>query len=137
MKNNEHKHGIRLLRQQYNAAIKSRDVDAICAFYTPDYHVLTGRGVQSHGIDAQHERWSAAFAADPIMLYRRNMRELRLSTPLAVAEEVGSWAGKYSRNQHIVLVAGVYVAGWQMQDSGDWLIQTEVFTTLRSKTYTA
>lgn len=71
------------------------------------------------------------------MLYRRHTRQLRLSTPLAVAEEVGSWAGKYRLNQQTVLVAGVYVAGWQKQDSGAWLIQTEVFTTLRAKVYAA
>ena len=137
MNNSVHKRDIRLLRQQYNTAIKNRDVDAICAFYTGDYHVLTGRGVQSHGKEAQRERWSAAFAADPIMLYRRKTRELRLSKPLAVAEEIGNWAGKYSVNQQMLLVAGVFVAGWQRQHNGIWLIQTEVFTTLRSKVYPA
>jgi hypothetical protein len=30
------------------------------------------------------------------------------------------------------LVAGVYSAKWQMQKNGKWLIQTEVFTTLKS-----
>lgn len=137
MNNSEHKHDIRLLRRQYNTAIKNQDVDAICAFYTDDYHVLTGRGVQSHGKEVQRQRWNAAFAADPIMLYRRNTCELRLSTPLALAEEVGSWAGKYSLNQQIVLVAGIFVAGWQKQHNGCWLIQNEVFTTLRTKVYPA
>jgi hypothetical protein len=33
------------------------------------------------------------------------------------------------------LVAGVYSAKWQRQDDGDWLIQSEVFTMLKSKTY--
>jgi ketosteroid isomerase-like protein len=135
MKNTQDQHDIRLVRQRYNAAIKQRDADAICACYTQDYHVITGRGVQSHGIDAQHERWCAAFAADPVMLYRRKTRELRVSTPVAVAEEVGNWSGKYSLDKKIVLVAGVYAASWQKQESGAWLIQTEVFTTLRSKVH--
>ena len=137
MSNSEHQHDIRLLRQQYNAAIKNRDADAICAFYTDDYHVLTARGVQSHGKEVQRQRWSAAFAADPIMVYRRNTRELRLSKTLAVVEEDGSWAGKYSLNQQIVLVAGVYMAGWQRQLNGSWLIQNEVFTMLRTMVYPA
>jgi len=137
MNNSEHQHDIRLLRQQYNAAIKNRDADAICAFYTDDYRVLTARGVQSHGKDAQRQRWRAAFATDPLMFYRRNTRELRLNSTLDAAEEVGSWAGKYSLNQQIVLVAGVYVAGWQQQANGSWLIQNEVFTMLRTKVYPA
>jgi len=137
MRDEVHQHEIRLLRKQYNAAIKKRDVDAICAFYTQDYHVITSRGVQSNGIDEQRERWRAAFAADPVMIYRRKTRELRLSSPLAEAEEVGNWSGKYSLDQKIVLVAGVYAASWQKQENGAWLIQTEVFTTLRSKVYPA
>jgi len=137
MSNSEQQHDIRLLRQQYNAAIKNRDADAICAFYTDDYHVLTARGVHSYGKDAQRQRWSAAFAADPLMFYRRNTREIGLSATLAAAEEVGSWAGKYSLNQQIVLVAGVYVADWQQQPNGSWLIHNEVFTMLRTKVYPA
>lgn len=130
-------HYIRLARQRYNDAILNRDAEAICTFFTADYHVVTGRGVQSHGIEEQRHRWAAAFQADPIVLYRRRTRELRLSERLGGAEELGSWAGKYSLGQQKFLAAGVYSAKWQRQASGVWLIQTEVFTTLRSKGYEA
>lgn len=135
MKNFDHTHYIRLARQHYNEAILNRNVEAICSFFASDYHVVTGRGIQSHGIEEQRHRWAAAFHADPIVLYRRRTRELRLNEPLEVAEELGNWAGKYSLNQQEVLAAGVYSAKWQRLESGLWLIQTEVFTTLRSKVY--
>lgn len=124
---------IRLARQRYNDAISSRNVEAICSFFTADYHVVTGRGIQSHGIKEQGQRWAEAFQADPIMLYRRRTRELRLSKQLKSAEELGNWVGKYSLNQKTKLVAGVYSAKWQMQTDGLWLIQAEIFTTLRSR----
>ena len=128
----EHIAQIKLERQQYNAAISSRNVDAICTFLTADYHVLTSAGTQSHGVEDQRRRWAVSFQADPIVLYRRRTRELRLNKPLDVAEELGNWAGKFTLNKQIVLVAGVYSAKWQRQQNGFWLIQSEVFTTLRS-----
>lgn len=134
MKNLNHQHEIREARKRYNNAILHRDVDAICTFLTRDYFVLTGRGVQSQGVQEQHRRWSESFCSDPIVCYRRRTTDLRVSNKFACAEEHGNWAGKYSLNQSIILVAGVYSAKWQMQNNGKWLIQTEVFTTLKSFT---
>lgn len=108
---------------------------AICSFFTVDYHVVTGRGVQSHGIEEQHQRWEAAFQADPIVRYRRVTRELRVREQLGFAEELGCWVGKYTLDQEIVLVAGVYAAKWQKQADNLWLVQTEVFTMLKFKSY--
>jgi len=130
--NLDYKHYIRLTRQNYNYAILIRNIEAICSYFTSDYHVVTGRGVQSHGVDEQRHRWTAMFRADPIMLYRRRTRKLRFSEQSKHAEELGSWAGKYSLNQKINLVAGLYSAKWQRQAGGLWLIQSEVFTTIKT-----
>ncbi len=132
MKNLDHQHEICEARKRYNDAILRRDVDAICTLFTSDYFVMTGRGVQSQGVQEQHRRWSEAFSADPIVCYRRRTKKLSVSKKFACAEELGNWAGKYSLNQSIILVAGVYSAKWQLQNGGQWLIQTEVFTTLKS-----
>jgi ketosteroid isomerase-like protein len=135
LKNNHHSEAIRLIRQYYNEAILNRNVAGICSFFTDDYHVITARGDQYHGLDLQHDRWQAAFQADPIMIYRRRTRELRLSALFGGAEELGNWVGKYSANQKVVIVSGVYSAKWQKQADGLWLIQSEVFTLLKSRTY--
>jgi len=134
LKNLDPQHEICKARRRYNDAILHRDVDAICRFFAPDYFVMTGRGVQSRGIHEQHRRWSESFSSDPIVCYRRRTTGLSISKQFACAEERGSWAGKYSLNQSVILVAGVYSAKWQMQQNGEWLIQTEVFTTLKSFT---
>ena len=131
----DYTHYITLARKRYNDAILNRNVEAICAFFSSDYHVVTGRGIQSHGIDEQHHRWEVAFQTDPNVLYRRVTRELRLSEQLGFAEELGCWVGKYTLDQRVVLVAGVYSAKWQRQASDLWLVQAEVFTTLKLKSY--
>lgn len=124
---------IKAARQRYNAAIVARDVDAICAFLTPDYHVVTGRGVQSHGVEEQRQRWQAAFAQDPLVVYRRRTLKVSVRSQLHDAQEQGRWVGKYTPAPgQVAYVAGVYAAKWQLQKSGLWLIQTEVFTTLRA-----
>jgi ketosteroid isomerase-like protein len=121
-----------MARKCYNDAIFHRDVDAICTFFAPDYFVLTGRGVQSLGVEEQHQRWTNSFESDPLVCYRRRTKNLYVSKQFLCAEELGNWVGKYSLNQSVILVAGVYSAKWQMHKNGKWLIQTEVFTTLKS-----
>lgn len=128
----EHIANIKLERQRYNEAILSRNVDAICSFLTVDYHVVTSAGIQSQGLEEQRRRWAANFQIDPAVLYRRRTKELRLNACLDAADELGSWAGKFTLNTKVVLIAGVYSAKWQRQQNGSWLIQSEVFTALRS-----
>jgi ketosteroid isomerase-like protein len=135
LKTNQHTHAIGQARKRFNAAILMRNVDAICAFFSNDYHIVTARGIQSKGVDEQRRRWSEAFQLDPLLLYRRRTRELRCNERLGVAEELGGWVGRLSSSYQTTLVAGVYSAKWQRQDDGDWLIQSEVFTMLKSKTY--
>jgi len=127
----EHITYIRMARQRYNEAISRRDADEICTFFTLDYHVVTARGLQSHGLEEQRSRWRAAFEQDPVVLYRRNTKAIRLSEQSGAAQEHGYWAGKYSVDQKIALAGGVYSAKWLKQASGLWLVQTEVFTMLR------
>lgn len=133
MKKLNYQHEICLARRQFNNAIRYRDVEGICSFLDVDYSVLTGRGVRSQGLEEQRRRWAASFLADPIVCYRRRTRELRVSQQFACAEELGRWVGKYSSNQHVILVAGVYAAKWHLHQNGKWLIQLEAFTTLKSK----
>jgi len=122
---------IRMARQRYNAAISRRNANEICAFFTHDYHVVTARGLQSHGIEEQRSRWRATFEQDPVVVYRRHTKAICLSEQSGAAQEHGYWTGKYSVGQKTAVAGGVYSAKWLKQASGLWLAQTEVFTTLR------
>lgn len=135
LSNSEHVAQIRLQRQRYNEVISKRNVDEICAFFTQDYHVVTARGLQSHGIDEQRKRWSDVFAQDPVVIYRRNTKGIRLSEESDAAQEHGYWAGKYLLNQNVILLGGVYSAKWLKQSNGLWLVQAEIFTMLRYRSF--
>lgn len=126
---------VRIERQRYNTAISRRNVDEICAFFTQDYHVVTARGLQSHGIEEQRKRWSAVFAEDPVVIYRRNTKGIHLGEQSGAAQEQGYWVGKYLSNQNVILVGGVYSAKWIKQPNGLWLVQAEIFTMLRSRSF--
>lgn len=126
---------IRLQRQRYNEAISKRNVDEICTFFTQDYHVITARGLQSHGIEEQRKRWNIVFAEDPVVIYRRNTKGIRLSEESGAAQERGYWAGKYLINQNVTLLGGVYSAKWLKQSNGLWLVQAEIFTMLRCRSF--
>lgn len=135
LNNSEQITRIRQERQRYNQAIASRNVDEICAFLTQDYHVVTARGIQSHGIDEQRQRWNTVFAADPVVIYRRSTKAIRLSAQSGAAQEYGYWAGKYLSNQRVILTGGVYCAKWLKQPDDLWLVQAEVFTMLKSRSF--
>lgn len=122
-------------RQRYNEAICRRNADEVCAFLTQDYHVVTARGTQSHGIEQQRQRWNTAFAEDPVVIYRRRTKAIRLSGQTGAAQEYGYWAGKYSSNQKVILTGGVYCAKWLKQPDGQWLVQAEIFTMLKSRSF--
>ncbi len=127
---------IRMLRQRYNETIRKRNADEICTFLSQDYHVVTARGLQSHGIEEQRKRWSTVFADDPIVIYRRNTKSIRLSERSGAAQEDGYWTGKFLLNQQVTLTGGVYSAKWIKQADGLWLVQAEIFTMLRSRAFT-
>lgn len=126
---------IKTQRQRYNEAISRRNADEICAFLTQDYHVLTARGLQSQGIEEQRKRWSTVFAQDPIVIYRRHTKAIRLSEQSGAAQEHGYWTGKYLLNQKLTLAGGVYSAKWLKQSNGLWLVQAEIFTLLKSRCF--
>lgn len=122
---------IKAARQRYNEAILRRNADEICTFLTQDYHVVTARGLQSHGIEEQRRRWQDAFAQDPVVVYRRNTKAIRLNGQSGAAQEYGYWAGKYTAGRQTAITGGVYAAKWLQQASGLWLVQAEVFTMLK------
>ncbi len=121
---------IRHARERYNQAIVNRDVETIGALLAPEYHVVTGRSAQSHGIAEQRRRWAGLFEKDQAVIYRRVPREIRVNELWGLAEELGNWTGSYSAETTTASASGVYAAKWQRAENGEWLVQAEVFTTL-------
>ncbi len=122
---------VRAARARHNEAIVKRDAAAIGRLLAPGYHIVTGRSDQSHGAASEQEKWKERFAADPTVSYRRTPREIRVNELWGLAEESGDWVGSYTTAGSAAKASGVYSAKWQRTVDGRWLLQAEVFTTMR------
>ncbi len=121
---------IRTAREVFNSAIADKDIITIKTLLAPQYHIVTGRSDQNHGADEEARRWAETFRADPTAIYIRTPREVTINEDWGLAQETGSWQGSYTAEGILVEASGVYSAKWQRAESGAWLIQVEVFTTL-------
>jgi ketosteroid isomerase-like protein len=121
---------IRSARHAFNQAIREKDVDAIEHFFAPEYHIITGRSQQSHGIEAERDLWQSIFDSDPGFYCQRDIRELRINSDWGLAEELGNWNCYFTGQGQPVHASGVYAAKWQRNTDHQWLIQSEVFTTM-------
>jgi len=134
---NDDEKNIRSARLSFNQAIRDRDVSTISRFFAPEYHIVTGRSLQSHGIAAERDSWESMFAMDPGFVCQRDTRELRINRGWGLAEELGDWNCYYTAEGEAIHAAGVYAAKWQRAVNGSWLIQSEVFTTMTCEGNTA
>ena len=124
---------IRSNRLAFNEAIRKQDIEAIGGFFAPEYHIITGRSMQSHGKEAERDLWAETFAEDPGFNCQREIRELRINSDWGLAEELGNWVCDYSADDQAIQSTGVYAAKWQRSTTEQWLIQSEVFTTMTCK----
>lgn len=118
------------MRERFNKAIKEKDAATIRALLAPTYHIVTGRSDQFHGADEEAARWKSVFQSDPTAIYVRTTREITVNESWGLAEELGNWKGSYTLNGQLVNASGVYSAKWQRTQTGDWVLQAEVFTTI-------
>ncbi len=121
---------IREAREQFNLAIANKDAETIRSLLAPSYHIVTGRSDQSHGQDEEAKRWANVFESDPTAIYIRTPREITINESWGLAEELGNWKGSYTLNKNLVNASGVYSAKWQRTQSGGWVLQAEIFTTI-------
>jgi len=124
---------IREARESFNQAIEKQDIAAITSFFAPDYHIVTGRSDQTHGIENEERQLKEMFAADPSFVCHRTTREVRVNADWGLAEELGDWRCAYTAEGESIRSSGVYAAKWQRSNRGKWLLQSEVFTTLECR----
>jgi hypothetical protein len=122
---------IRSAREAFNLAIAEKDSKRIRQLLAISYHLVTGRSDQFHGADEEEIRWAELFQSDPSAVYRRTPREITANDSWGIAEELGNWQGEYSINGNLVRASGVYAAKWQRTKQGNWVLQAEIFTTIK------
>ncbi|HRK88856.1 MAG TPA: nuclear transport factor 2 family protein [Anaerolineales bacterium] len=122
---------IRSAREAFNRAIAEKDAKYIRPLLAASYHLVTGRSDQFHGADEEEIRWAQLFQQDPTAVYRRTPREITTNDSWGIAEELGNWQGEYSINGNLVHASGVYAAKWQRTTQNNWVLQVEIFTTIK------
>jgi len=122
---------IRIAREAFNRAIAEKDSKRIRPLLAASYHLVTGRSDQFHGADEEEIRWAELFQNDPTAVYRRTPREITTNDSWGIAEELGNWQGEYTLNGELVRASGVYAAKWQRTTQGNWILQAEIFTTIK------
>lgn len=122
---------IHAAREAFNRAIAEKDAKRIRPLLAPTYHLITGRSDQFHGANEEENRWAELFQSDPTAVYRRTPREITTNDSWGIAEELGNWQGEYSINGELVRASGVYAAKWRRTTQGNWVLQAEIFTTIK------
>ena len=121
---------IRRLRADFNRAIAARDVGALPKFWREDVHVTTGVGRLLSGRDAVRAAFEAIFADETFITYTRTPARVELSASGVRAAESGRWLGLWKKPDGTMEWRGTYLAMWRKED-GQWLIQSELFVSLR------
>jgi ketosteroid isomerase-like protein len=116
---------VRTARAQQNDAIAARDLDRVASFWIENVQITAGLGFTLHGRDA----YRRAFAADSMMVYRREPDNVQVNSHWPLAWETGSWTGRRVGQSGPALLAGHYSAQWVKQN-GRWLIRSELFVAL-------
>jgi ketosteroid isomerase-like protein len=124
---------VRQARAAFNDAIARRDATAMVAFLLPTYHIVTGRSAQKHGVPENLQTWTEMFRADATVTYVRTPVDVEVNEDWGLAHESGRWKGTLTASDGPVVVSGVYAAKWQRTTGGQWLLQSEIFTTLACK----
>jgi uncharacterized protein (TIGR02246 family) len=121
---------IRRLRENFNHAIAARHVSALPKFWREDVHVTTGAGRQLSGRDAVRAAFEAIFADATFITYIRTPGRVELSASGVRAAESGHWLGQWKKPDGMMEWRGTYHAMWR-KESGEWLIQSELYVSLR------
>lgn len=114
-------------RARSNAAIAARDTSTLVAMVSPSYHSVSSRNAHTSGPDGVRAQWRNQFTAHADVRYVRTPTAVRVFAPWQMAEENGTWAGRWAEPDGQVEIRGAYTAKWRRLD-GMWLLEAEVFT---------
>lgn len=118
---------VRAARAASNAAIARRDTIALEAMVSALYHSVSSRNAHTNGRAEVRRQWNQQFTAHADVSYVRTPTAVRLFAPWEMAEETGTWVGRWTEPDGRVEIRGGYAAKWR-RINGRWLLEAEVFT---------
>jgi len=121
---------IRAARARYNQALEKQQLDDLANLFAPNYQLISGRGDRREGQQAQVEMWRNTFRDDPTFNCQRTPDEIIVNEDWGLAREIGRWLCTQTIEGKPAQYSGVYAAKWQTTVSSEWVLQSEVFTTM-------
>jgi hypothetical protein len=108
-----------------------RTLAMVCALgiivASPSYHSVSSRNAHTNGRGEVGGQWRGQFTAHADVSYVRTPAAVRVFAPWEMAEETGTWVGRWTEPDGRVEIRGTYTAKWRRID-GAWLLEAEVFT---------
>ncbi|NKB90426.1 MAG: DUF4440 domain-containing protein [Acidobacteria bacterium] len=120
---------IRTVREASNAAIASRDIDALRSTWIEDFNVTGSSGRVYAGDAEMTAGFQSSFEDPEFTTYVRTPETVQVSANGAFGAEEGAWVGTWDRADGTMRLRGTYLAQWQNR-SGEWKLASEVFVAL-------
>lgn len=117
-------------RDHFNKALATQSLKELEGLFAPGYELISGRGDRVQGAQAHLDLWSDTFDQDPTFNCQRTPDEFDVNTEWGLARETGHWLCTQTVEGTAAQYAGVYAAKWQTNVDSEWVLQSEVFTTL-------
>ena len=119
-------YAVRAARAKSNTAIAHRDTATLVSMVSLSYHSVSSRNAHTNGRDGVRAQWRAQFTTHADVSYVRTPNAVRVFAPWQMAEENGTWVGRWAEPDGRVEIRGTYTAKWRRID-GVWLLEAEVY----------
>jgi ketosteroid isomerase-like protein len=120
---------IRNARLNSNAAIVSKDTNAIAQYWADDYHLVSSRNSEVAGRVKNRHNFATELYTKKEVLYVRSSQKVDVYAPWNMAAETGVWTGQWREPDGLVQLKGSYLAKWH-KVNGEWKIRAEIFVPL-------
>ncbi len=121
-------------RSDFNTALAERNMTAIAAILAEAATLVPGDdAVLIEGREAQLDAWQSIFTNMPDVAYVRSPARIEIGEDGELAAETGRWRGAWSSEGFSIRYTGRYFAKWRF-DGVHWVIEAEVFVTLKRQT---
>ncbi len=117
---------VREARASSNRAIAERDTMMLVSLVSDSYHSVSSRNVHTSGREGARAQWRQQFTSRADVQFVRTPSTVRVFTPWEMAEETGSWVGRWQETDGAVVIRGSYTAKWRRIE-GRWLLEAELF----------
>jgi ketosteroid isomerase-like protein len=114
-------------RKLTNRLIAGKDARRLAPFLARDVKVIAGDGSLILGAEDVLAAFAAQFADPDFIAYVRTTQRIDLDADGARAAEHGAWVGT---SRAAAEQGGTYLATWR-KVTGQWVIENELFVTLR------